>query len=751
MLAADGAAAQPPRNGHAHWPPGSLLAVKSRLRLAADSRAWITWRQAAHLRSGLAAALALAGSWATLSLVHEVSILAVAPALRWLTATDLARAAVEAVRGDEVHADIALKLFGAATPLGLAVVGPLGEALRNAWPTLFAAGQPGGPWLSARFGSATSVVAFQTARLLIDAVLIVAGLALLRRGLRRNRRVVALSGAGAQAYGFADILLVTPGPEEMVLAVMPLVATKVLGLDRASYDYLASSGRPWLAIGCRLALLFAFYSLALLLPRGARAAQYLLRDGWRRLWRKERRASPRATVTLTGPPPSWALSARRRWVARWQAVKAMLWNLGHEMVGVRVALGSCALATMLYLAPAHGQPSYSAAVEDQRTKDAFPANVAASAGPPVTVGLAGRASPTLTAPGPAVLGPGPAAAAPPVAVAGEAEGGFPSRAALEAAVPPAAPPVEALTQPSVVAVDRTRAGYRLLVNGLPEHVRGVGYNPPSRELDVPERRARLDRDFAQMHAANVNLITGWDQAGFDADLLDAAARHGVGVAMPFTLIADRPYWDPQEEAQQQGRLQDWVLRYRAHPAVRMWAVGNEVLHSLRGDRSGRRQWSFSHFLVRMADVVHQLDPNHPVVYSDAEDVYLQPLLTALRNNPADRPWFIYGMNFYTERLATALRSGPAIRSNLPLLISEFAPTGLRAPFRPEGYRRLWRITRIYPDRVLGACAYVWSTDGPEPLDSAYGLVDSNGRPVDGSLSMLAYLYGEDLAATQGAP
>jgi len=99
------------------------------------------------------------------------------------------------------------------------------------------------------------------------------------------------------------------------------------------------------------------------------------------------------------------------------------------------------------------------------------------------------------------------------------------------------------------------------------------------------------------------------------------------------------------------------------------------------------------------------------------------------------------MNFFTTRMRDALTSGPAhTQMHQPLMISEYGPVGLRPENRPAGYRQLWDIIREHPDTVLGGLAYVWTTNGPEPLDRSFGLTDAYGQPVDGALAELASLY-----------
>ena len=82
----------------------------------------------------------------------------------------------------------------------------------------------------------------------------------------------------------------------------------------------------------------------------------------------------------------------------------------------------------------------------------------------------------------------------------------------------------------------------------------------------------------------------------------------------------------------------------------------------------------------------------------------------------------------------------------PLMISEFAPVGLRATDRAAAYGKLWGIIRGHRSMLLGGCAYVWSTAGPEPLDRGFGLTNEAGEPVDGTLVALSTLFLESNAA-----
>jgi len=310
----------------------------------------------------------------------------------------------------------------------------------------------------------------------------------------------------------------------------------------------------------------------------------------------------------------------------------------------------------------------------------------------------------------------------------------------------------ASTWPSVVTIAPADGqGWQYRVNGRPEVVHGIGYNAVTTNETPEQRTARYDRDFTSMSAAGANTIAGWSESEFDDLLMQKAAEHGLGVILPFhlgpTYVLSEPdyaYEDPAVRQQLLAAVSARVEQYRNSPALRIWGLGNEVLHAISwAHGSPEHAQAFANFLVQAADRVHQLDANHPVVYRDAEDWYVKPVIQALAANPKPRPWFVYGMNFFTTRLQSALDSGPVTGLNQPLLISEFGPVGLRAEARPGGYLQLWDIIRSHRTRVLGASAYVWTTAGPEPLDRNFGLTDAAGQPIDGSLAELAALYQAD--------
>lgn len=289
----------------------------------------------------------------------------------------------------------------------------------------------------------------------------------------------------------------------------------------------------------------------------------------------------------------------------------------------------------------------------------------------------------------------------------------------------------AVTGPSKVIISGTGYAYSYVVNGRIERLRGIGYNPMYSHLSSDERASRYDWDFSEMKAAGVNTILGWEREQFDELTLQKAQEYGIGVILPYHLPGYADYGNPDYEDSVQRDVMDWLARFKDYPAVRMWGIGNEVIHYINNPEAPKAK-AFAKFYVKLADAVHAADPDHPVIYRDAEDMYVTPLRDALQNDGARRPWFVYGVNFFTNRICEALPDWPSKGMDVPLVVSEFAPSGLGRDDRPKGYLHMLRcITGQYPS-VLGAFVYVWSTSGPEAIDRTMGLVDSEGHPVDRS-------------------
>ena len=312
--------------------------------------------------------------------------------------------------------------------------------------------------------------------------------------------------------------------------------------------------------------------------------------------------------------------------------------------------------------------------------------------------------------------------------------------------------------PTITAIQHVAGQYAYTVNGQPETILGMGYNPPVERMTPTARRQRLEQDLPLMAGAGVNTLIGWNPAAIDGLALDVAQQAGLGVALPFDIDFTTDLRDSGARRAFTDAVLAWVEQYRAHPAVRMWAIGNEVLQRSvppawcsSGPTADQNAWAdaWTTLFVETADEVRSRDPLHPVLYREAEDSYAPWLARALAARPAYRPWLVYGINAYTPRLAEIIESWPQRAIPTSVLISEYAPLNAPHGERTAGFRAQWAAVRAHPEYVLGGAVYVWSTDGPEEVDRQFGLVDAGGQPVDDALDAISALYHAEATTTPG--
>jgi hypothetical protein len=614
---------------------------------------------------------------------------------------------------DPVYAGAALSILGGIQPAGLALAGWPGWALHGVAPGLFGSPEQVAPGaiVSGLLGPGATVAAKSLATLLAAAasLALIDGLVGLAR--HRRRRVAGrLPSALRLAASMARVWL--------LLGLVGETALDVRELDATGLPFAFAALSPVTAGGQRALLTKQLEQIpepAVELATGLAAALLCLG----------------LALALTLAPRVLGSIVRRR--------PRLSWRVSWHAVAVRTqsAAGVAMLAGVVVLTP---------------------------------LDVAGTARPaTLAMPGVAAA-PNALAAAPAFAADVDVAASV-AAVSTEAPATPLPTPAPAATAAAAQAVSSRGAGgsvvtlsggnyqYSLAVNGEPTVVRGMGYNPWYAKLSPDERRARYARDFSAMHEIGVNTLEGWFQDQFDEVTLEEAHQQGLGVILPFELNQDYDYGDPAVQARFRAQITDWVLRYRDNPALLMWGPGNEVMHRLifptavqgkRDPAQEKRADDFAAFYVQLIDLIHQLDPDHPVIYRDAEDLYFARLRQALLKDGQRRPWFVYGTNVYTQRLATVIENWPKQGLDAPLLVSEFSPGGVGPQERPRMLGWYWSTIRAHPERVLGGVVYTWATGGPEDLDRVFGLADDTGKPVDGSIAALRALFRQDDGSAGGS-
>jgi hypothetical protein len=151
------------------------------------------------------------------------------------------------------------------------------------------------------------------------------------------------------------------------------------------------------------------------------------------------------------------------------------------------------------------------------------------------------------------------------------------------------------SSPIKVEIVSTDAGYQLMRGGKPYVIKGAGMG--------------ID-DIENFAAHGGNSIRNWTTRADDQstlDLLDSASAHGVTVALCLSVHAERwgfDYDDANAVAAQLEAFREEVIRYRDHPAVLVWIIGNELNHGY----SNARVYDA---VNDIAGMINELDPNHP--------------------------------------------------------------------------------------------------------------------------------------------
>jgi hypothetical protein len=148
-----------------------------------------------------------------------------------------------------------------------------------------------------------------------------------------------------------------------------------------------------------------------------------------------------------------------------------------------------------------------------------------------------------------------------------------------------------LAQAVKVELVKNGGKYQLLRDGQPYRVKGAGF-------------AHTEMD--SLAALGGNSIRTWstDDAG---PLLDQAHELGITVTLCLYTAPERygfSYNDAQAVAEQKERIRGEVLKYKDHPAVLTWLIGNELNY----DYKNPKVYDAVNDISKM---IHELDPNHP--------------------------------------------------------------------------------------------------------------------------------------------
>ncbi len=276
-------------------------------------------------------------------------------------------------------------------------------------------------------------------------------------------------------------------------------------------------------------------------------------------------------------------------------------------------------------------------------------------------------------------------------------------------------PVSAAEAPSVVKIVPKGDGYQLLRNGQPFFVKGACGTTHLRELAM----------------AGGNSIRTYGPG----QVLDEAHKYGLTVLVGLNVAKPRfgfDYHNREAVARQLEKARQDVLKYKDHPAVLMWALGNEYLSGPPQDRSLILQ-----AVNDMAQMIKQTDPNHPVITVLAgAGNQLNALNTCCPALDA------VGINTYGG-LLTLGENVAKTGWKRPWIVTEFGPIGYweapktswRMPLednsslKAEFYLRAYRQTIEPQSACLGSYVFLWGQK-QEKTHTWFGMFLPEGNPLN---------------------
>lgn len=276
--------------------------------------------------------------------------------------------------------------------------------------------------------------------------------------------------------------------------------------------------------------------------------------------------------------------------------------------------------------------------------------------------------------------------------------------------------------PMKVELKEDRGNFQLLVDGKPFFIHGAGG----------------DASKPFLKEIGGNSFRTWGVGNDTQRILDEAEKLGLKVTLGIWLGHERHgfnYADARQVREQFNRAKAAVEKFKDHPALLMWAVGNEMEGFKEGDNPAI--WAA---VNQIAAMIKKTDPNHPTMTVIAEIGGARVESVHDLCPSID----IVGINSYGGGPSLAERYRKA-GGKKPYILTEYGPPGtwevgknawgapqeLTSTAKADAYRATYeKAILAEKDKLcLGGYAFTWGNK-QEATATWYGLFLSDGHRLE---------------------
>jgi len=277
--------------------------------------------------------------------------------------------------------------------------------------------------------------------------------------------------------------------------------------------------------------------------------------------------------------------------------------------------------------------------------------------------------------------------------------------------------------------------YQLLRGGQPYAIKGAGME------------SGAIKSFAD-HGGN--SLRTWS-TGMDSwsgrRLLDEASSYGVTVALCIELGRERHgfnYDDEEAVARQLEYARAEVRKYKDHPALLMWIIGNELNHSFKNPR-------VFDAVNDISSMIHEVDGNHPTTTTLSE--FNADLVSLVEQRAPD-------LDFVSFQLYASIDELPQKVGEMgyskPFMITEWGATGhwevgktrWGAPIEMNSSAKAQRFLARYQNviaandgQIIGSYVFLWGQK-QERTPTWYGMLLQDGSRTEATEVMHYIWNGE---------